>query len=103
MIPGLIEIVLNRDQEDILSADNAPIESFWEVLKNELIHHRRFVSKQEAMQEITGYIETLYNRQRRRKRLGYLSPLPSRKNFSENRGLNNQVWCRQLTTDLRVS
>lgn len=54
--------------------DNAPIESFWGTLKNELVHHRRYSTRSEAMQEITEYIEIFYNRQRRQKRLGYLSP-----------------------------
>jgi transposase InsO family protein len=54
--------------------DNAPIESFWGMLKTELVHHRRYVSRREAMQEITEYIEIFYNRQRRQKRLDYLSP-----------------------------
>lgn len=54
--------------------DNAPIESFWGVLKNELVHHRRYTTRREAKQEITEYIEILYNRIRRQQRLGYLSP-----------------------------
>lgn len=54
--------------------DNAPIESFWGMLKNELVHHRRYATRREAMQEITEYIEIFYNRQRRQARLGYLSP-----------------------------
>jgi len=54
--------------------DNAPIESFWGALKNELIHHRQYATRREAIREITEYIEIFYNRQRRQKRLGYLSP-----------------------------
>jgi transposase InsO family protein len=54
--------------------DNAPIESFWGMLKNELVHHRRYTTRKQAMQEITEYIEIFYNRQRRQQRLGYLSP-----------------------------
>lgn len=54
--------------------DNAPVESFWGVLKNELVHHRRYATRQAAIREITTYIEVFYNRQRRQKRLGYLSP-----------------------------
>lgn len=54
--------------------DNAPIESFWGMLKNELVHHCRYATRGEAMREITEYIEIFYNRQRRQKRLGYLSP-----------------------------
>ena len=54
--------------------DNAPMESFWGILKTELVHHRRFKTRQQAIQEITEYIEIFYNRQRRQERLGYLSP-----------------------------
>lgn len=61
--------------------DNAPIESFWGVLKNELIHHRRYSSRQEAIQEITEYIEIFYNRQRRQERLNYLSPAAFEKKY----------------------
>jgi len=54
--------------------DNAPMESFWGTLKQELIHHRRYGSRREAMQDITEYIEIFYNRQRLQARLGFLSP-----------------------------
>ena len=54
--------------------DNAPMESFWGTLKQELIHHRRYRSRQEAMRDITEYIEIFYNRQRLQARLGFLSP-----------------------------
>jgi len=54
--------------------DNAPMESFWGTLKSELVHHRRYSSRQEAIQEISEYIEVFYNRQRKQARLGYLSP-----------------------------
>ena len=54
--------------------DNAPMESFWGTLKNELIYHCRYRTREEAIKEITEYIEVFYNRQRRQARLGYLSP-----------------------------
>ena len=54
--------------------DNAPMESFWGTLKQELVHHRRYRTRQEAIQEITEYIEVFYNRERRQARLGFLSP-----------------------------
>jgi putative transposase len=54
--------------------DNAPMESFWGTLKQELVHHRRYSTRQEASREITEYIEIFYNRQRRQARLGFLSP-----------------------------
>jgi len=55
--------------------DNAPMESFWGILKQELIHHRHYRSRREAIEDITGYIELFYNRQRLQARLGYLSPV----------------------------
>ena len=54
--------------------DNAPIESCWGSLKNELVLHRRFVTRDEAKRKITEYIEILYNRIRKQARLSYLSP-----------------------------
>ena len=54
--------------------DNAPMESFWGTLKNELVHHRRYETRAQAVCEITEYIEIFYNRQRRHSKLGYLAP-----------------------------
>jgi putative transposase len=65
--------------------DNAPIESFWGTLKNELIHHRRYATREEAIGEITEYIEMFYNRERRQKRLGYLSPAGYERKFHAER------------------
>lgn len=55
--------------------DNAPMESFWGTLKNELVHHRRYATREQARREITEYIELFYNRQRRHSRLGNRSPV----------------------------
>ncbi len=54
--------------------DNAPMESFWGTLKQELVHHRRYRTRQEAISDITEYIEIFYNRQRLQPGLGFLSP-----------------------------
>jgi putative transposase len=61
--------------------DNAPMESFWGTLKQELVHHRHYLRRQEAMREITEYIEIFYNRQRRQARLGFLSPAAYEQRF----------------------
>ena len=61
--------------------DNAPMESFWGTLKSELIHHRRYPTREEAIQEITEYIEVFYNRERRQARLGYRSPAAYAKQY----------------------
>jgi putative transposase len=54
--------------------DNAPMESFWGTLKQELVHHRHYRTRLEAVRDITEYIEIFYNRQRRQARLGFLAP-----------------------------
>lgn len=61
--------------------DNAPIESFWGTLKQELIYHRHYTTRREAIQEITEYIEIFYNRQRMQARLGFLSPAAYEQKF----------------------
>ena len=61
--------------------DNAPMESFWGTLKQELVHHRHYRTRQEAMRDITEYIEIFYNRQRRQERLGFLSPAAYARKF----------------------
>ena len=55
--------------------DNAPMESFWGTLKQKLVYHRRYQTRQEAIRDITEDIEIFYNRQRRQARLGFLSPV----------------------------
>jgi len=54
--------------------ENAPMESFWGTLTNELVHHRRYETWEQARRELTEYIALFYNRQRRHSRLGNRSP-----------------------------
>ncbi|MEH6668578.1 MAG: IS3 family transposase [Psychrobacter sp.] len=54
--------------------DNAPIESFWGVLKNELVYHQDYKTRFAATSDIIGYIELYYNQTRIQKGLGYKSP-----------------------------
>jgi len=63
--------------------DNAPMESFWGTLKTELVFHRRYATRQEAIRDITEYIEIFYNRQRRQKKLSYLSPAAFERKYYE--------------------
>jgi putative transposase len=55
--------------------DNAVAESFFSNLKNELVHHCDFASREAARAAIFDYIEVFYNRQRRHQTLGYLTPM----------------------------
>ena len=61
--------------------DNAPMESFWGTLKNELVYHSHYRTREQAIREITEHIEVFYNRQRRQARLGYLSPAVYERQF----------------------
>jgi putative transposase len=55
--------------------DNAPMESFWGIMKQELINHHHYHTRQEAIKDITEYIKIFYNRQWWQAKLGYLSPV----------------------------
>jgi putative transposase len=55
--------------------DNAVAESFFSNLKNELVHHCDFATREQARAAIFDYIEVFYNRSRRHQTLGYLSPM----------------------------
>ncbi len=55
--------------------DNAVAESFFGNLKNELIHHCDFESRDAARSAIFDYIELFYNRRRIHQSLGYVSPV----------------------------
>jgi putative transposase len=54
--------------------DNAPMESFFHTLKVELVHQRRWATRDEARRDLFSYVEGYYNRQRMHSALGYLSP-----------------------------
>ena len=54
--------------------DNAPMESFFNSLKNERVFHRRYADRAEAKADLFDYIEVFYNRKRRHSSLNYQSP-----------------------------
>ena len=54
--------------------DNAPMESFFGSLKNELVHRASFPTREAARRAIFDYIEIFYNRRRRHSGLGFLTP-----------------------------
>ena len=55
--------------------DNAVAESFFGTLKNELVVHEDYRTKEQARQSLFEYIEVFYNRQRRHASLRYLTPV----------------------------
>jgi transposase InsO family protein len=54
--------------------DNAPMESFFGTLKQELVHRRKYWSREEAIDDLAEYL-TFYNHKRRHSSLGGISPV----------------------------
>ena len=54
--------------------DNAVAESFFGIIKSELIHHERFKDPKDTLRAIFEYIEIYYNRKRKHSTLGYKTP-----------------------------
>jgi len=55
--------------------DNAPVESFFGTLKQELVYRCDFVTRAAARSKIFSWLEVWYNRVRRHSSLGYVSPV----------------------------
>jgi transposase InsO family protein len=54
--------------------DNAVAESFFAIMKCELVYHERYEDHQDTLHSIFEYIEVFYNRRRRHSTLDYLCP-----------------------------
>ena len=54
--------------------DNAPMESLFGSLKNELVHRTSLPTREAARRAVFGYVEGFYNRRRRHSALGFLTP-----------------------------
>lgn len=55
--------------------DNAPAESFFATLKQELVYQHAFETPSEAKHAMFEFIEVWYNRQRLHSSLGYMTPV----------------------------
>jgi putative transposase len=64
--------------------DNAVAESFFSTLKNELVHHQTYHTRDEASREIFAFIEGFYNRQRLHQSLRYATPLAFERRIGES-------------------
>ena len=56
------------------TSDNAVAESFFGIIKSELIHQERFKGPQDTLRAIFEYIGIYYNRKRKHSTLGYKTP-----------------------------
>ena len=54
--------------------DNFVAESFFGIMKTELVYHERYEGHQDTLHTIFEYIEVFYNRARRHSTLDYLGP-----------------------------
>jgi len=54
--------------------DNAVAESFFSIIKSELIHHQRFTGPHDTLRALFEYIEVFYNRKRKHSTLDYKTP-----------------------------
>lgn len=67
--------------------DNAVAESFFKILKSEMIYHRKFKNQQQAKIEIFEFIEVWYNRKRIHAKLEYKTPKQVEIEFYQNQKL----------------
>ena len=57
------------------ACDNAAMESFFSLLQKNVLDTRRWETREELRLAIVTWIETKYNRRRRQRALGKLTPL----------------------------
>lgn len=62
--------------------DNACIESFYSIIKKELIHHENYDTRTDASTSILEYIVSFYNYARVHSYLDYLSPIEFEKRYA---------------------
>ncbi len=67
-----------------IPGDNSWSESFFAILKKEIVHWHFYPTREKARQAIFEYIEVFYNRHRAQKRLGYLSPIQFLKQWQQS-------------------
>jgi putative transposase len=65
------------------AGDNAAMESFYSLLRKNVLNRRRWRTRNELAYEITYWIEHTYNRRRRQRGLGRLTPVEYELAFSD--------------------
>ncbi len=84
------------------SYDNAPMENFFGTLKCELVRHRKYHTRQEAMAEIFESLECILQLSERHASLGNLFTIDiGEEIFQPARGRLANIWCALLRTDLK--
>lgn len=57
------------------AADNAAMESFWALLQKNVLNRQSWATRADLTYEIVYWIEHTYNRRRRQRGLGKLTPV----------------------------
>ena len=57
------------------AADNAAMESFWALLQRNVLDQHKWTTREELHYAIVHWIEHTYNRRRRQRGLGKLTPV----------------------------
>ena len=65
--------------------DNAVAESFFKILKSELVYHRKFKNQAQAKIKVFEFIEVGYNRQRIHASLEYKTPIQMENEFTKTK------------------
>jgi transposase InsO family protein len=63
---------------------NAPMESFFSLLKTELVNHDSYKTRHEAKTSLFDYLEIFYNRQRIHTAVSYPTPLACEQQWNED-------------------
>jgi len=66
------------------AGDNAAMESFYSLLQKNVLNRRRWKTRDELASEITYWIEHTYNRRRRQRNLGKLTPVEFELAFADS-------------------
>ena len=74
--------------------DNAPLESFFSLLKRERIRRQTYPTREDAKTDVFDYIERFYNRLRRHAYLGYISPVKYEKQVMKTKSTAPKYWGR---------
>ncbi len=69
----------------MISLDNAMSESFFGILKSELVYHECFRTRQEAKDKTFDYIDVFYNRNRIHSATIYLAPRSTKRAIKKRR------------------
>ena len=69
--------------------DNAKAESFMKTLKHEEVDGKAWRTIDEVRNDITHFLEVIYNRQRLHSALGYRPPVESEAELAQSRSLNS--------------